>query len=135
MESIQQSEQVGKGIGQTLYLICGIACLACALIASFGSMFTSIGMALFIAVAIASPIFVGLFGYEFNHRIFPILEILGCGVMLISIGSIFISDLKTGPAPTAFIRESGGWVVVVLYTVQIIFAIYRIKRHLNGYGA
>jgi hypothetical protein len=135
MDALQQREQIGKGIGQTLYLICGIACLACALIAVFGSMFTSIGMAFFIALAIASPIFVGLFGYEFNHRIFPILEILGCGVMLTSIGSIFIGDFKTGPASTAFIREPEGWVVAVLYTTQIFFAIKRIKDRPYIYGA
>ena len=125
---LDEAKQPGSWSARSIaYLILGISCFACAVIATFGSMFSSILIAGEMAGLVAAPIFIGLVGFQNRNRIFPAFEAFGCTVMLISLGSIYIGDVKGGSLLNAFIHDPAGWVVGGINFAQLILSIDRLR--------
>jgi hypothetical protein len=123
--------EIWNKYGENLYLICGAACLALAVLGIFGAMFVSIKFALFYFVLVAIPILVGLLGAVSGSKIFTVLVVFGCATTIVYVLSIYFRDVLYSPSSrSSFIHEPGGWVYLSLNSMQIFFAATRLRHPL-----
>jgi hypothetical protein len=113
----------------------GILCFLLGLLSVFGGMFSSIGFAASAVLFVVVPIAIALIGANARSKVFPTLMLLGCGVTISYILSIYLHDYFAGMSPTAFVHERIGWVYLALNSAQIVLSVIKLRQSTFGDGA